>query len=106
LTSRRNDLTKTVKSMSIHDIKPIFKNAKGYGGGLEDIGNFKEGFCWKVIKSDDASWIMCSDNMKEKEEWMEAIMVIKGAATIFAKPDKTLEGSATIDMGSADGGLF
>jgi hypothetical protein len=42
-------MTKTVKSLSIHDIKPITKNSKGFSGGLEDLGNFKEGFCWKVI---------------------------------------------------------
>lgn len=70
--------------MSIHDIKPVSKTSKGYGGGLEDIGNFKEGFCFKVVKSDDSSWIMCTENIKDKEEWMEAILTIKGAASIFA----------------------
>jgi len=51
LTSRRNEIAKINKMLSINDIKPITKGKKGYSGGLEDIGNFKEGFCWKVILS-------------------------------------------------------
>jgi len=41
------------------DIKPISKNMKNgaYNGGLEDLGNFREGFCWKVVNMDDSMWI-------------------------------------------------
>jgi len=70
LTSRRNNLVKNANSLSIHSIKPIIKGKNGFSGGLEDIGNFAEGFCFKVVKSDDSAWIICVDNLKDKEEWM------------------------------------
>jgi len=96
-------MTKTVKSLSIHDIKPISKNSKGFSGGLEDLGNFKEGFCWKVLTSEEEEWVMCSDNLEAKENFMEALTTTKGAATVFAKPDKELEGEATIDAADFSG---
>jgi len=44
-------------------IKPIVKTKKGLSGGLEDIGNFREGFCFKVISVAEESWIVCNDNI-------------------------------------------
>jgi hypothetical protein len=29
-------------------MKPVIMTKKGFTGGLEDLGNFKEGFCFKV----------------------------------------------------------
>lgn len=46
---RRNDLAQTVTSIPIAMIKPIFKSMKGYSGGIEDLGNFKEGFCFGIF---------------------------------------------------------
>lgn len=62
MTGRRNDMTKTQKSLHMNIIKPIIRTKKGLTGGLEDIGNFKEGFCWKVISGAEESWIMCADS--------------------------------------------
>jgi hypothetical protein len=42
----------------MNSIKPIIKTKKGLTGGLEDIGNFKEGFCYKVITGAEESWIV------------------------------------------------
>jgi len=67
LSSRRNDLTKTQKTISMNVIKPIIRTKKGLTGGLEDIGNFREGFCFKVVTESDESWIMCCSSLTEKE---------------------------------------
>lgn len=63
LNSRRNDLVKTVKSMPTSAIKPIFIKKTGYSGGIEELGNFKEGFCFKINSlqgGEELSWIMCT----------------------------------------------
>lgn len=55
---------------------------------MEDIGNFKEGYCWKLLSSTETVWIICSDNLDEKNTWMAAIKSTKEAATTFEKPAK------------------
>lgn len=63
LSSRRNDLIKTMKGLMMQTIKPVIKSKKGYQGGVEELGNFREGFCWKVnamIGGDEITWIMCT----------------------------------------------
>ena len=61
---RRNDLTKTVKSLAMPAIKPIVKTKRGLSGGIEDIGNFKEGYCIKVVSIAEESWIVIIDMLK------------------------------------------
>lgn len=70
------------------EIKPISKAGNVYGGGLEDLGNFKEGFCFKVIQTNDDAWIMCTLNLKDKEEWMLTIFTIKGSAVMVTARGK------------------
>jgi len=54
LSSRRNDITKSVRSILVQELKPIIIDKKGLtGGGLESLGNFREGICVKLVKSDD-----------------------------------------------------
>jgi len=36
---------------------------QGYKGGLEDIGNFKEGFCFRLKSSTNVVWNVCADTM-------------------------------------------
>jgi len=86
LSSRRNDLTKTMKFLSISGIKPIVKGKTGLSGGVEDLGNFKEGFCWKVnadMDGEEVTWIMCTLDLFEKETWMTMIAEVKGKLTVF-----------------------
>ena len=83
-------MAKTQRSIHMNSIKPIIKTKKGLTGGLEDIGNFKEGFCFKVITGAEESWVvnfivwikMCNDNLTDKLKWMDAIVKIKGALTV------------------------
>jgi len=41
--------------------------------------------------------------MEEKENFMEALAVAKGKATIFSTPEKKMEGTATLEMGDFSG---
>lgn len=86
----------TIKSMPTNQIKPIIVTKNGVSGGLDDIGNFKEGYCWRVIQSDDVNWVMCSDALDDKEGWMAAIREIKNAYTVFEAPPKKIEGTITL----------
>ena len=36
---------------------------QGYKGGLEDIGNFKEGFCFRLKSTTNVIWNICADSM-------------------------------------------
>lgn len=69
---------------------------KGVSGGIEDIGNFKEGFCWKVVMDSEDVWIMCSDSIDDKEIWISAIRELKGSLTAFEEPPKKIEGTVTL----------
>lgn len=42
-------------------------------GGLEDIGDFKEGFCFRLNSKTEVVWNMCADTNREKVEWMHAL---------------------------------
>jgi hypothetical protein len=48
-------------------------------GGVEDEGNFKEGFCFKLsfVLDGKKQFIVCADELNVKEEWMEAIIQTK-----------------------------
>ena len=65
---RRNDLTKTKKTVPLAAIKPIIQTRRGFTGtqshllkgGLEDMGNYAEGFCFKVnaLGGEEETWIV------------------------------------------------
>lgn len=62
MSARKNDLAKTVKSLEIHWIEGITRDTNyELHGGLEDIGNFKEGFCIRIKSKTRAVWNMCFD---------------------------------------------
>lgn len=87
----------------MNSIKPIIKTKKGLTGGLEDIGNFKEGFCYKVITGAEESWIMCNDSLTDKLKWMDAIIKIKGALTIVGDDEPEVEGIVNLGPSPFDG---
>ena len=37
------------------------------------MGNFKEGFCFRLTTKTNAVWDICADSLKEKERWMDMI---------------------------------
>lgn len=103
MTNRRNDLAKTQRSLHMDSIKPIIKTKKGLSGGLEDIGNFKEGFCFKVVSSAEESWVICLDDMTEKLQWMDALIKLKGALTVVGGDEPDLEGTVNLGPSPFDG---
>jgi hypothetical protein len=45
-------------------------------GGIEDVGNFSEGFCFmiKFIRlSRHFIWELCTDSFKQKSKWMKGL---------------------------------
>lgn len=42
-------------------------------GGLEDVGNFREGYCFRIKSQTKVIWNFCADNMVEKTKWLNAI---------------------------------
>lgn len=54
--ARRNDLAKTYLSIEFNLLKEIVlpkKPGEKISGGLIDMGNFKEGSCFKLVTEDD-----------------------------------------------------
>jgi len=51
------------------------------------MGNFREGFCFKIIatdvKGDEYHWIVCCPSLTLKLNMMEATGFVKGLLTIF-----------------------
>ena len=70
-SARRNDVSKVVRSMNLVEIQP--EQVGRYEGGVEDLGNFNEGFCFRINamnKATEEVWAICSDEKKLKAEFM------------------------------------
>jgi len=49
-------------------VKEYEINAAGeLRGGLEDIGTFHEGVCWKLVLKNEAVWAICAPSHGVKE---------------------------------------
>jgi len=73
LTHFGNSIAKTYKSIQIEWIENIKVDAfkpEILKGGLEDIGNFQEGFCFRLVSKTEVIWNICADTMREKIQWM------------------------------------
>ena len=44
-----------------------------YRGGLEDIGNYKDGFCFRFRLQTRLLWNVCAETLPLKEKWMNSI---------------------------------
>lgn len=69
LTSRRNQITKTMDVIDIKNIRGITQHisSKGdleYKGGLQVLGDFDEGRCIKLNMLSGRSYIICSVSNK------------------------------------------
>jgi len=73
MNSRRNDIAKTYKSIELDWIEPSVIGDMGYKGGLEDIGNFREGFCFRLKSTTKVIWNICADSRDQKQKWMKTI---------------------------------
>lgn len=56
--------------MSVNSILPITFQGETFSGGLEDIGQFSEGYCFKVENRLEESWNLCCNQLEEKIRWL------------------------------------
>jgi len=70
LTSRRNQITRTIDVIDLMNVNPINETIDKQGelqykGGLEMLGNFDEGKCIKLNMRNGKSYIICSTAAKK-----------------------------------------
>ena len=67
----------TVDTLTVSSLAPQLEWDTRYEGGVEDQGNFREGFCFrlnrKISSGGIEKWITCADNMEDKALWMTGI---------------------------------
>lgn len=76
-----------VQSMLIDDLVPV-KSTRPARGGVEDIGNFDEGYCFmlKFVKSmKHYIWEICADSIDIKDNWIQAIIRLNQLQAISRK---------------------
>lgn len=76
--ARKNDLAKTYKSLEISWLLPRlerqdFQDIQQCKGGLQNIGDFEQGYCFRMKSKTHAIWDICATCKEEKEKWMEKI---------------------------------
>jgi hypothetical protein len=78
---------KIVQSMMIDNLVPVISTSP-VRGGVEDIGNFDEGYCFmlKFVKSmKHYIWEICADSLEIKDNWMQAIIRLNQLQAISRK---------------------
>jgi hypothetical protein len=94
LSSRKNQIAKTIDSLNIDFIKPI-PETKRANGGVKDFGKFNEGYCLQVLTTvptqyyqmsmssaapesgSQEVWIFCSENLEQKRYLMSSLIGLK-----------------------------
>ena len=82
-SSRRNQIVKTVDIIRLDSLAPqLMSSSSTLKGGVEDQGNFKEGFCFKLDRPIGAKkeemWILCAPEYKLKDTFMHQIAELRG----------------------------
>lgn len=74
VNGRRNDLATTQISVAFLDlVERKFDEAGQEVGGIQDIGNFKEGFCFRLLSKESMEYTLCTDTITAKNSWMDKI---------------------------------
>jgi hypothetical protein len=74
--SKREKVKKAFETLDLDDVTPVPEGDK-FGGGLKDMGNFSEGYCFKINTRQFMTWILCAENEGEKSKLMELIKRMK-----------------------------
>lgn len=77
VSARKNSIAKTLK---IVNFKTDNLKINEYLSGVEDQGNYQEGYCFKLrVKNCGFSefLILCSDSLAEKKDWMKRISILQ-----------------------------
>ena len=79
VSARRNDLGKTQNVVPLKSLWNQIPSSNKYQGAVEDVGNFNEGFCFKLRQRNEGviEWVICADTQEEKGSWMQAIVQAK-----------------------------
>lgn len=73
LTSRQAEKAKTIDLIDLKEIKPITINERTMIGGVEDAGDYTEGFCIDISVLNDKIFTVCLDSSEEKRKWMSTL---------------------------------
>ena len=87
VTSRQIQIQKTYDVLNIEGILPVMET-RGFGeksqsgsnkNGIQDFGNFSEGFCFKVLNSRPRAetWVVCADSEADKTRFMSILKQLK-----------------------------
>ena len=76
--SKKDQFTQNFDVINIATIKPVTEES-AYKGGIEEFGNFKEGYCFKVKTESGESfvWILCFQDRQNKKKLMLAMKRLK-----------------------------
>merc|ERR1712032_275925 len=91
-SSKKIKMQRNVDIFNISDLANIYENANVAKGGIEDFGNFDEGFCLKFNTMDQkrSIYIVCMDSLSEKTK-------IKNLARALKIEDQHKNGIYLID---------
>lgn len=73
-------------------------------GGVEDVGDFKEGFCFKLsfIIDGKKQFIVCADDQAVKGQWMTQLATARTTADLMAKDkESNMQGGSPVVEGEA-----
>ena len=76
LTARKEKLTKVFEVIQVNEIEDN-QDRNNFIGGVENYGDFKEGFCFNLNMKTEDKITICSDTQIEKEKWMNSIYKLK-----------------------------
>lgn len=64
--------------LNLQYVNPVIESSE-FGGGIKDIGNFNEGFCFKVFVTYEkpVTWVFCTETAEDKKNLMEKIKKIR-----------------------------
>lgn len=65
--------------MNMQFVNPILEIGD-YGGGIQDIGKFSEGYCFKIFTtaaSEKTTWVFCLDDQVQKNTLMQKIKMLR-----------------------------
>jgi hypothetical protein len=87
VTSKIIQLQKTYDVLNIDGILPVVEtrgfsdksNGEQNKNGIQDFGNFSEGFCFKILNSKPKleTWVICSDTEADKIKFMSILKQLK-----------------------------
>lgn len=75
-SSRENKYVQTLVILDISSILPVVETGD-YQGGITDMGNYSEGFCFKTVTESNEIWIICNDTADEKQVLMAFLRKMK-----------------------------